>query len=82
MQDVCGPLNKVASHRNHTQGASFKCHAHLTTSLQHRNLSLFAVDVDAVIGCVQAVLELSSMAAPKAKVELRLKNLALQVCAE
>lgn len=32
-----------------------------------------------MIGCVQAVLELNSMIAPKAKLELRLKNFALQV---
>lgn len=45
-----------------------------------RRYTLLAVDADAVIGCVQALLELSSMIAPKVKVELRLKNFALQVC--
>lgn len=39
----------------------------------------FAVDADEVIGCVQAMLELSSMIAARVKVELRLKNFALQV---
>ena len=37
------------------------------------------MDADEVIGCVQAVLELSSMIAARVRVELRLKNFALQV---
>ena len=33
-----------------------------------------------VIGCMQAVLELSSMIAPRTYLELRLKGFALEVC--
>lgn len=39
-----------------------------------------AVHAEDVINCVQAVLELSSMIAPRTYLELRLKGFALEVC--
>ena len=41
---------------------------------------MLAVPAEDVISCVQAVLELSSMIAPKLNLELRLKDFALAVC--
>ena len=39
-----------------------------------------AVDAEDMVGCVQALLELSSMIAPRMQVDLRLKGFTLQVC--
>ena len=43
-------------------------------------MCMLAVPAEDVISCVQAVLELSSMIAPKLYLELRLKGFALAVC--
>lgn len=38
------------------------------------------MNAEDVVGCVQALLELNSMIAPRAHLELRLKGFALEVC--
>ena len=62
------------------------CTAHVCVPLAAAMIStpdqvcMLAVPAEDVISCVQAVLELSSMIAPKLYLELRLKGFALAVC--
>ena len=43
-------------------------------------ITITAVQAEEVVSCVQALLELSSMIAPRTHMDLRLKGFALEVC--